>query len=167
MTQSRKHERPWAWATLLLWIPFLVIGLLSEETFETLRKTAGVDTYDALVNSPSAITVAFAVYLGLFALRACRAAKVPEPDAQVRALQVGIIAIIAFLPFPIEFILRAKEIPQQNLRYLVYCVVPAKILGWVYLLVLIVRCYGRGSWDVFARMRVFFPFHARDNPHHL
>ncbi len=157
MTKSTRHWDPWAAPTLGLWYVFLVAGLFPEAVFYVLRDAGNVVTQTAMVNSPWVITVAFASYFAYFAFHAALDGGANRHAAEGRAVQTGLIAMVAFLPLGIGLILETQLMLNPVDRMIVYIVLPPKLLAWLYLLGLIMRFYIAGNREVFARMWCVFP----------
>ena len=158
MSEEQQRQRdPWAIPTLLMWLVFMLIGLIPDTVFEWLREASGVLTQSAFINSPGAITVALSVFYGFFVYNACREAGVDENEASGKAVQAGLIGLPAFLPFPLMLILQTGEILSPDLRMVVYIAVPMKLLCWLYLLSLLFRYYALGNHRVYADMMTVFP----------
>ena len=154
---GRPRTDAWRVPALGLWLVFFAVGLVPEWVFHGLRTVGAVATQRALVNSPYFITVAFAVYLGAFTFARCRAAGLPEANARGNALQSALLALVAFLPFPLQLFQDAMNIPVADLRRLVYVVGSTKLVAWAYLLSLLIRYYMFGHSRVFAHMLSLFP----------
>lgn len=106
MSQSNISFNIWTLPTLALWLVFFIVGLLPESAYWAARVAGGVVTQNAIINSPSLVTLFLALYLAFFAHRRCLDAGVSRENALARAIQVGILALIAFLPTPFTCCLR-------------------------------------------------------------
>ena len=151
---------PWRAPALLLWLVLLLAGLAPEVVFFLLREAGAVVTQRALVNSPHWITVAFSAYAGFFCLGRCIEAGVPVSRAQDKALQLGVVSLVAFLPFDFRQVLAAYVSPLVP-GLLVYPVVLGKVLAWLYLVVLVFSYYGLGNDRAFANVPSLFPSSRR------
>ena len=157
MTDSQRQWDRWSLPTAFLWVIFFFAGLDPERLFYLLRDVGRVDVLTAMVNSPHFITLAFATYIGLYAYFRCIEYGLSKIDAKARALQFGILSLVAFLSFSILQVLRLEDIPVPNLRVLVVVVTFAKISTWFYLLIAVLRYTVLGQTDVFANMASLFP----------
>ena len=147
----------WRLPALLAWLFFLAVGLFPMWTFETVREWGFVATQRALVNSHWMLITAWAGYFALFVLSRCREAGQTTAEAQGRALQVGIIALLAFLPVRLEQAAEFAEIIQPFERRLLFATILAKGLAWVYLLALILQYYLIRGHRAFTGMACLFP----------
>lgn len=175
MTNGQSSYDFWRIPTLLLWWIFLVVGALPEEVFWAAREAAGVVTQRAMVNSPDLITLAFASYLGIFAYRQCLEQGLSAPVSQGRAIQITIIGLIAFLPFPVARLLGVGDIAAYSfwdtvyLRGAVYSVWIGKLAALIYLAGVFFRIYALGNSSLFRDMVNVFPSasidkHTSSNP---
>jgi hypothetical protein len=158
----------WDLFTLAAWFVFFAIGLMPELAFYGIRELAQVRSSTALVNSSAIITLGFAAYLGLFAFRRCRESGAGRYIAQGKALEVGLIALVAFLELPargaifqsrtlVTVLLALNEIPDRYLQAVVLFVGSSKLLAWAYLLSLMIRYHAFGNRNVFAEVPSLFP----------
>jgi hypothetical protein len=166
MSEPARRRDPWVWATLALWFVLFGVGLVPEPTFLFLRDVGSVVAQSALTNSPWLITIAFAGYLAVCAYQSCCLdGSLSSNEAQARGVEVGVIALVAFLPFPLELLVTVGEISGAELRAVVYLVGGAKFGAWVYLLVQVIRCYAFANLAVFSRVPSMFPSsHAIGQP---
>lgn len=158
MTPTHNEVDFWRGPALALWFVFFGVGLVPGLVYVTLRHIGSVATQRALVNSPYFITVAFAVFVGIFCLRRCLSAGVPASPAHDKALQLGVCGLVAFMPFDFASVLETYSNPlvQPLYRWVVYGVGAVKVVTWCYLLSLFIRYYGLGSVNAFADVRVVF-----------
>lgn len=168
MNVSPSTSRLWDIPSLVLWTGFFVTGLVPELVFYYLRSVSGVVSQTAFVNSSSVITFGFAIYLGLFSYRRCLDSPVSPSEAAGKGVQVGVLALVAFLEIPrpsgayetttllFEF-LHYRDIAQHEGRRAVLLVGSAKIVAWWYLYSLMVRYYVFGKKRTFAQTLSFFP----------
>jgi len=147
----------WKLASFVLWLVFLGAGLAPEWAYYGLRAAAGVVTQRALVNSPYFITAGFAGYMSVFCLSKCRQAGLPSHVACGNAFQMGVIAFLAFLPFPLELLVQAHDIPVRQTRNFVYGLGIMKLAAWWYLWSLILYYHVSGKPAVFCRTIWLFP----------
>jgi hypothetical protein len=152
----------WRYPTLLLWFVFFFVGLAPQPVFLLLREAGGVLPQYALVNSPYLITVIFAAYIALFSLHRCGESELPLHLAQDKALQLGVIALIAFLPVELEILITAHTYPLMQNRFLLYLAGAGKLVAWWYLFSLMLRYYVFRLDDVFARVPSVFPSARHD-----
>ncbi len=157
----------WDGLTLGLWSLFFLIGLAPEVMFHGFRMVSGVTTQGAFVNSSAAITVGFSIYLAFFVSRQCRVAGLSDADAQGKAIQVGILGMLAFLELPsrslvfgtqtiVVLMVQATEMNDVYLRNVIWVVGCSKIIAWLYLYSLVFRFHLMGRRHVFSRMPTFF-----------
>ena len=142
---------------MLLWVAFLTVGLIPEPVFYALRESGGVLPHRALVNSPYLVTLMLAAYVILFAFHRCTEAGLTPYLAQDRALQLGVVALVAFLPLDFAVLFTAHLHPLIQSRFLLYLVGVAKLAAWWYLFTLLLRYYVFRIDDVFARIPSLFP----------
>ena len=158
----------WDLFTLGAWFVFFSIGLAPELAFYGIRAAAQVRTSTALVNSSAVITLGFAAYVALFAFRRCRDTGLTRYLAQGKALEVGLIALVAFLELPargsifqsrtlVMVLLSLNEIPDRYLQAVVLFVGASKLLAWSYLFSLMIRYHAFGNRRVFAEVPSLFP----------
>ncbi|MBX7257561.1 MAG: hypothetical protein K1Y02_14470 [Candidatus Hydrogenedentes bacterium] len=157
MSEPEPRQDPWALAAALLWLVFLCVGYVPEEVFAFLRAQGRVVTQDAMVNSPYLITMGFSLYIGYFAYQRCRESGLGSADCQARALQVGILGLLAFLNIPLQTLFEASQIPVPRLRTLVYGIFLAKSMAWLYLCGLMFRYYVLRNANVFGDLASLFP----------
>ena len=157
MRDRTRHHDYWRLPAFMLWLVFFGIGLAPEPVFYRLRAAGLVLTQDAIANSPYFITVTFAAYVGLFCLYACRQYGMSEPVAHNSAVQNGVIALLAFLPFPLELLVQAATVPVVNIRRFIYAAAAVKLCAWTYLLMLFLLYHIFGSGRVFAWLTSLYP----------
>ncbi|MCX5756985.1 MAG: hypothetical protein NTU83_00455 [Candidatus Hydrogenedentes bacterium] len=156
MSASGQRD-PWRYAAFLLWMVFFITGLSPEPVFFLLRQTGGVLTQRALVNSPHVITVAFAGYIALFVYHRCRGAGDSSGAAQDKALQMGVVALLAFMPVDLGAVLSAHKAPILEHRVLLYGAALLKLVAWWSLLALFIRYYLFKADAAFAEIGSLFP----------
>ncbi len=168
MSEAARRWDPWALPTLMLWTVFFAVGLDAQAVFRFLRDISYVVTQNAFVNNPDVITFALALYFAFFTFQRCREAGLPETEAHGKAVQSGIVALIAFLWHPVSLLAHVQEIYTGSiswtlyLRGTVYFMAAIKLLGWLYLLGLVIRYYGLGNRGVFVNMYCVFPSAHRE-----
>ncbi len=153
----------WDLASLLPWLGFFCAGLAPEPVFYALRDWSHVAAQTAFVNTSAVITVAFSIYLGIFAYRRCRGNGLDEGESQSRAVTVLLLGFLAFSEIPaygsqtevrtlLELALRFREIPSGTYRLAVLFMGWSKLLAWWYLGSLVVRYHLFGRRDAFSRV---------------
>ncbi len=166
MGESRRDV--WDLLTLGAWFIFFAVGLAPEFAFYAVRDAAQVRTSTALVNSSAIITLGFAAYVAFFAFRRCRDTGLSRYLSQGKALEVGLIALVAFLELPargavfqsrtlVLVLLSLNEIPDRYLQAVVLFVGASKLLAWSYLLSLTIRYHAFGNRRVFSEVPSLFP----------
>lgn len=147
----------WAVPIVLLWCSFFAVGLDPEVTFLFLREAGHVVSQRALVNSPHLVTLGLAGFLSWHIYSCCRDAGLAFSDAQARALQTGVLALAAFLNFPLQHFLNAGSLPTIDQRLLVWSVGMVKYVVWLYLLFTMIRFHLFGRVSAFTGMVSVFP----------
>jgi len=137
---------PWAVPTFLVWLVLFVAGLFPERTFLFLRELGGVTIYNAMVNSPQALTIALTLYMALFLLRDARAAGLTFVQRAVRATFIAIVAYVAFMPID------SGPATAPIVVAITTVVWSAKVVMWLYLLGLLVRYYLLGNRQAFIQI---------------
>jgi len=155
------EESPlWAVPAFAAWVVVFGIGLVPETTFQALRDMSGVLTQRALINSPLAITLAWAGYLGFFVWMDARN-RTNGVVARAHALQLTFVALLAFAPVSRGALESAVELSQAaNLRWLLLVLAAAaviKIGAWLYLFSLFALYYLASKEDVFTQIFSVFP----------
>lgn len=152
----------WRLPAFLLWLVLFGAGLFPEPLFQWLRTVGVVLTWDALTNSPYAITLALSGYVAVFSFNRCRDVDMPDVVGYGNALQNAIVGLIAFLPFPFDMLLKAHEVLPTSSQGFVYAIAGLKMVAWLYLFMLMIRYYVLGARFVFAQEFSMFPsLHAR------
>ena len=152
----------WRIPAFLAWIPIFFAGYFPERTFHWLRDLGGVVTQRAITNSHYAVSLACAAYLAFFTFWRCRDAGDESPTAQGKAIQLGIIALLAFLPMRMEYLRDYFAIPVAEHRRLLLFFAAAKTAAWLYLFLVILRYYAWSGDRVFQRMQILFPSVTRN-----
>ncbi len=152
MNRLDNDRNAWGWPNLMLWALCLGVGLVPDKVFYLFRDIAAVPTQRALVNHPMMISVALAIYVALFVLRQCRLLGCEESGAEARALQAGVIALVAFLPGVVDVLFAVGDIADPRLRRFVYLAGAGKLTCWFYLSMLMFRCYALGHHRAFVTM---------------
>lgn len=162
------HRDVWDFLTLSLWSIFFAIGFVPELAFYVIREAAAVTTFTALVNSSAVLTISLTAYLGLFSYRKCLQSGLSETMAQGKAMEVSVLALVAFLEIPAKgtifemrtllgVVLEFRELPGLYLQSVVLFVGVSKLVAWLYLYSLVLRYHASGNRDVFARIPSLFP----------
>lgn len=164
----------WDLMTLTFWFAFFAIGLMPELCFSVFRHAGGVSPYTALVNSSAIITVGFAIYIALFAYRRCRSAGLTSYLSQGKALEVALLALVAFLELPamragiegrrtlLALVLDLGTVEDRYLQAVILFVAASKLLAWFYLFSLVLRYHAFGNRTVFTQVPSMFPSMHRD-----
>jgi len=114
VSQSKSSIDVWTIPTLILWLVFFVIGLFPEGMFWATRYAGKVVTQNAVINSPSLITVSLSVYLAFFVYLRCVDTGASRENAAARGIQIGILALIAFLPYPFYLLISPGDLTLQG-----------------------------------------------------
>lgn len=161
MTPERPRTDYWRWPALLLWLVFFALGLWPELSFDLLRAAGYVFTQNAVINSYNFITWCLTGFLAYFTYQRCIEAGLPPLEALGKALQLGVLAFVAFVDLPIEQI---AEIRRPSDRALVMGTIGLKLLVWLYLYILLVRYYIRRSPKVIAGALPYFALTLEAGP---
>lgn len=156
---------PWSTPTFLLWVLFLVFGVLFEPLFFILREAAGVTTKTAFVNNPQVVIIAMAVYVARFSLLRSRETQPHAPafDRGSQTVFIGVVTFVAFFWLPIEAVGKLGDaiFPSRTWLYYVYGGVVAaiiiKLICWIYLLSLFFRYYVLDNERVFVHIFGIIP----------
>ena len=138
-TQLTKRD-PWRWPMILLWGFFFVIGLWPEFSYSLLRSAGYVFSQNAIVNSYHFITWCLTGFVVHFVYHRCLEARVPSIEALGKALQLGVMAFVAFIDIPLQQISAIRDITSLSL---VLGMTLTKMLCWLYLYLLFVRYHWR------------------------
>jgi hypothetical protein len=162
VSQTTPSSGLWRFANILVWFVLFVMGLQPEHTFFLLRQASHVVTQSAFINSYYVITYAFTGYLVWFTWRVCRAAGLSSDTAQGKAIQVGLLALLAFLPMRLEQAIYYHQIAVPLDRWLNVTAGIGKCLAWLYLFSLILRYYTWEGPSAFVNMRALCPSARED-----
>lgn len=166
----------WDLLTLAFWFAFFAIGLMPELCFSVFRRAGGVSPYTALVNSSAIITVGFSIYIALFAYRRCRSVGLTAYLSQGKALEVALLALVAFLELPamrtgiegrrtlLALVLDLGTVEDRYLQGVILFVTASKLLAWLYLFSLVLRYHAFGNRTVFTQVPSMFPSMHRREP---
>lgn len=138
-TQFTKRD-PWRWPMILLWGLFFVIGLWPEFSYSLLRSAGYVFSQNAIVNSYHFITWCLTGFVVHFVYHRCLEAHVPSIEALGKALQLGVMAFVAFIDIPLQQIPAIRDTTSLSL---VLGMTLTKLLCWLYLYLLFVRYHWR------------------------
>lgn len=166
MASNRRN--PWDFLTAGLWTLFFAAGLVPEPVFQIFRALSLVPAHRAFVNSSAVITVGFALYFAYFVRNKCREGGLTAVESQGHAIEVALLALIAFLEIPgrgdsfdsrtfMVFLVNFREIPDPSVRNVVLLVGAFKLSAWWYLFSLVLRYHLLGNRLVFAHMFPFIP----------
>jgi hypothetical protein len=155
---------PWRWPALLLWSIFFLLGLWPELSFTIFRAAGYVFSQNAIINSYQFITWCLTGFVIHFVYHRALEAKLPPIEALGKALQMGVVAFVAFIDMPLEQIL---EIRNATDRALVMGMALVKVLSWLYLLSLFIRYHWRRQPEIIAHaMSLTRPLDGRsERPH--
>jgi hypothetical protein len=153
VTPNPPSRDPWRWPAILLWLWFFLLGLWPELTFELFRTAGYVFSQNAIINSYNFITWSLTAFLAYFVYHRSVEAGLPPMEALGKAIQIGVLAFVAFIDLPIEQI---PDIRRAGDRALVMGTVGLKLLVWLYLYALLVRYYLRRDPQVIARALPYF-----------
>lgn len=144
---------------ILLWYIFFALGASPEDTFNFLRVISGVTVWKAMINSPWVVTFMLTAYYMYFIYCRCKELPLSRLESILKAIQIGLMAFIAFLPLRPDFDLY-KNVPQY--RNIVYILLSMKVFFWLFLLTVIVFYYLNGS-SIFKRLPdLFVDFYSRN-----
>ncbi len=138
-TQLTKRD-PWRWPMILLWGLFFAIGLWPEFSYSLLRSAGYVFSQNAIVNSYHFITWCLTGFVVHFVYHRCLEARVPSIEALGKALQLGVMAFVAFIDIPLQQIPAIRDTTSLSL---VLGMTLTKLLCWLYLYLLFVRYHWR------------------------
>ncbi len=147
----------WRIPILTLWMAFFVVGLYPEWIYDQMRELGQVAAQRALTNSAWLITLAWAGYMGWFTLRRCREAGDPHASASAKGVQVLLLGLTAFMPLRLENIAEYQYIPVPEYRWILYGMISAKCISWLYLVLVILRYYLFSGHRTFMSMPALFP----------
>jgi len=168
LSDPNKTPDWWCVPTFAVWLVYLFVGFMPEPFFLHIQELARVAQRNAMVNRPAFITVFFAGYMAFFVLRVCRREKVPEMDALGRAIQIGVAALVAFLPGVISVLPYAAQTDVTEQKVAIYVLAAGKGAAWLYLFWLLFRFYCFGDRRVFAETSSVFPssyvHHPKETP---
>jgi len=160
---AMEHYDIWTLPVVLLWLLFMLVGLVPEPVYVLIRDLGRVQPQTALVNSPVMVTVAFSMFFALFVRRKCCEHGGSIDAANARASQVWLLCFFAFLGFGfagpalpqrsvLGLFLMHATISDGYLRWVAILAGGAKICSWWYLMTLLVRYYLFGNRTVFLQM---------------
>lgn len=147
----------WRIPILALWTAFFAVGLYPEWVYDQMRDLGQVASQRALTNSAWLITISWAGYLGWFTRARCREAEDTHASAAAKGVQVLLLGLTAFMPLRLENIAEYQYIPVPEYRWILYGMITAKCISWLYLVLAIVRYCLFSGYRVFINMPAFFP----------
>ena len=147
MSADHSLRDPWRWPAAVLWFVFFLLGLWPELTFDLLRMAGYVFSQNAIINSYNFITWALTAFVAHFVYHRSIEAELPPIEALGKAMQLGILAFVAFIDLPVELIPDTRYLMD---RVLIMGTVGFKLLVWLYLYSLIFRYYWTGRAEVVA-----------------
>jgi hypothetical protein len=147
----------WRWLLLPLWVLFFGAGLFPEWIFYALRGLSGVSERHAMINNYHLLSFSLTAYLVAFTLQRCRDAGLDDMEARGKALQVGVFALIAFLPVRLDQWTEYFHIGNPQLRRLVFSAIAVKSVMWLYLFFVVLRYYLVSGTRVFIDMPALLP----------
>ncbi len=156
MTQSPRQHDGWRWPAFFLWMLFFAAGLFPEWVYYQLRDAGQVATQRALTNSFYLLPLAMAGFFAGFVFVRCREAGTGEA-ATGKAVQVWILALVAFLPIRLEQVVDYWNIPVPEYRRLILSMASVKCIAWLYLLSIVFRYHFCSGYRLFQRMPSVFP----------
>jgi len=162
------QKNTWDMLTMTLWSLLFAVGLVPELAFHVLRKSAGVYSSTALVNSSAVITFGFAAFVVWFVYRNGLEPYSNRSDSRGKATQIGLIALLAFMDIQsrsgifevhtlLEIVLRLPSLDDWYLRFVVMLVALSKVGAWFFLYSLFFRYHVFGNRLAFMTIPSFFP----------
>ena len=147
MSNNFTRRDPWRWPVLLLWSMFFILGLWPELSFTLMRSAGYVFSQNAIINSYHFITWCLTGYIVHFAYHRCLEANLPAVEALGKAMQIGVLAFVAFIDMPVEQFFLIRDAMD---RALVFGMAAVKVLTWLYLLSLLVRFHWHRKPEIIA-----------------
>lgn len=166
----------WDMVSLPIWGVLFVCGLAPDLAYHGLRSLANVPPQSAMINSSSAITIALAGYIAIFALRRCREAGAAEDLARRKAIVAGLMGLTAFLELPgsgtspfeprtfLEVWVHFQSISDLYVRNVLVVLGIGKLFCWWYLFGLMLRYHAFGNRRVFLLLPALFSLRAAMAP---
>jgi len=158
-----EHRRAWdsvdGWSLCLvaLWTLYFLLGLFPEAAYWYFRNAGAVAGQRALVNSPWSITLGWVAFIAVFVYSRSREAGHDESGALARAVETGLIALVAFMPVELQLLPDYLAVPYPTMKYLLIGAVSAKLLCALYLFLLVIAySLWWGLW-VFENMKTILP----------
>ncbi|MCX8064553.1 MAG: hypothetical protein N3G21_05195 [Candidatus Hydrogenedentes bacterium] len=139
---------------IVAWLVFFALGASPEDTFNFLRIVSGVTVWEALINSPWAITVALTLYYSHFIYHRCVESQLPKFESLMKSIQTGLMAFLAFLPLRPDFDLYKNMVHQEHIK-VIYLILTLKVFFWIFLLTIVVFYYLNGN-KVFKKLPDLF-----------
>ncbi len=158
MNSTPPRFDPWRAPALFLWLVFFAVGLVPEWVYVQLRDVGGVVTQRALINNMALLPMAMTAFLTLFFHQRCAEAGLHPVETKGKTFQLGLLALIAFvLPVHLEQFMEYMTIPVAEYRRIIFSLIAAKCIAWLYLVSVIGRYYLGNGHRVFIRMPSLFP----------
>lgn len=157
MSRENRESRLWGVAALLMWFAFFALGLFPDFFFDYLREQGEVVPNRALTNSVVLLYLGLVAYFFSFVVRAARAADLSSAVSQMLAVQLSIMALMAFMPLKLELIFDYLRLSEPFWRRAILGVCVLKVASWLYLLSLLIRYYLWAGAEVFRQMAPLFP----------
>jgi hypothetical protein len=160
-----RNRDPWRWPAVILWLLFFAAGFTPETVYHFLRETAWVVTQRAWINSFWMLSIMLGGWFAFFTWQRCREARLSPEGCRARTLETGCAALVAFMPVPIDVVMRADRILIVEMRNILIGAMIIKSICWLYLLSIVLRYYLVDGYRVFRRIPSFFPStRRRKNP---
>jgi len=156
VSETAERRDLWRAAAFGLWEVFFFAGMFPEAAFRLLRAAGAVLPQRALINSPYMLTIGLAGYFAAFAYHQCRRQGLTPGKSADMTLQYAVVAVVAFLPVDFWGVLHVAGNALIQNKATIYISTAAKLVGWVYLSVLVCRYY-LGNENVFVTMPSLFP----------
>ena len=157
MDKTRNSLDLWRIPILALWMAFFAVGLYPEWVYDQARELGQVAVQRALVNSAWLVSLAWAGYMGWFTLARSREAGDSHASASAKGVQILLLGLTAFMPLRLENLAEIQYIPVPAYRWIFYGTVGAKVIAWLYLVIVILRYYLFSGYKTFIDMPALFP----------
>lgn len=145
MSNQLSRRDPWRWPVIFLWCLFFLLGLRPEYTYAGLRSAGYVFSQNAVINSYHFITWCLTGYVIHFVYRRSVEGGLPPLEAVGKAIQLGVVAFVAFIDMPLEQI---PDMRNATDRAIVSGMVLVKLGAWLYMLLLMARYHWRQNPDI-------------------
>ncbi len=112
-----------------------------------------------MVNSPWVITFVLTGYYMHFVYCRCKEVPLSTLESMMKAIQIGLLAFVAFLPLRPDFNLYRNVLQYQ---YVIYTLLSMKVFFWLFLLTIVVFYYLNGN-RIFKHLPdLFVDFYRKD-----